>query len=183
LIIKCGTPEEQHALKPGNRGKRDSQLILMQFFNKVMFDDRMTSLEYDIFRKLTAVTGASPEMYEMVLMVDADTRVEKPSLGLMVNTMRNDISVMGVCGETRIANKTASWVTAIQVYEYYVSHHLSKTFESLFGGVTCLPGCFSMYRIKAPKGPDGYWVPILANPDVVAKYSENVVDSMFVREK
>jgi len=48
----------------------------------------------------------------------------------------------------------------------------------MFGGVTCLPGCFSMYRIKAPKGDSGYWVPILANPDVVEHYSENVVDTL-----
>lgn len=44
--------------------------------------------------------------------------------------------------------------------------------------MTCLPGCFSAYRIKAPKGPNGYWVPILANPDVVEHYSENVVDTL-----
>ena len=48
----------------------------------------------------------------------------------------------------------------------------------MFGGVTCLPGCFSMYRIKAPKGSGGYWVPILANPDVVEHYSENIVDTL-----
>jgi len=33
-----------------------------------------------------------------------------------------------------------------------------------------------MYRIKAPKGDSGYWVPIFANPDIVEHYSENVVD-------
>lgn len=64
------------------------------------------------------------------------------------------------------------------VFEYYISHHLTKAFESMFGGVTCLPGCFSMYRIKAPKGNDGYWVPILANPDIVEHYSENIVDTL-----
>lgn len=48
----------------------------------------------------------------------------------------------------------------------------------MFGGVTCLPGCFSMYRIKAPKGETGYWVPILANPDIVEHYSENIVDTL-----
>lgn len=48
----------------------------------------------------------------------------------------------------------------------------------MFGGVTCLPGCFSMYRIKAPKGDQGYWVPILANPDICEHYSENVVDTL-----
>lgn len=35
-----------------------------------------------------------------------------------------------------------------------------------------------MYRIKAPKGNNGYWVPILANPDIVEHYSENVVDTL-----
>ena len=55
---------------------------------------------------------------------------------------------------------------------------MTKAFESMFGGVTCLPGCFSMYRIKAPKGSDGFWVPILANPDIVEHYSENVVDTL-----
>jgi cellulose synthase/poly-beta-1,6-N-acetylglucosamine synthase-like glycosyltransferase len=61
---------------------------------------------------------------------------------------------------------------------YFISHHLAKSFESVFGGVTCLPGCFCMYRIKAPKGGQNYWVPILANPDVVEHYSENVVDTL-----
>ena len=28
---------------------------------------------------------------------------------------------------------------------------MTKAFESVFGGVTCLPGCFCMYRIKARK--------------------------------
>ena len=35
-----------------------------------------------------------------------------------------------------------------------------------------------MYRIKSPKGGEGYWVPILANPDIVEHYSENVVDTL-----
>ena len=35
-----------------------------------------------------------------------------------------------------------------------------------------------MYRIKAPKGANGHWVPILANPDIIEHYSENVVDTL-----
>lgn len=67
-------------------------------------------------------------------------------------------------------------VTAIQVFEYYISHHYAKAFESLFGIVTCLPGCFSMYRIKSPK--NGAWVPILANPDIILEYNQNVVTTL-----
>jgi chitin synthase len=66
----------------------------------------------------------------------------------------------------------------LAVFEYYLAHHQTKAFEAMFGGVTCLPGCFSMYRIKAPKGQDGFWVPIIANPDIVEHYSENVVDTL-----
>ncbi|KAG9094709.1 Chitin synthase, class 3 [Ceratobasidium sp. UAMH 11750] len=72
-----------------------------------------------------------------------------------------------------------TWESApIQVFEYYISHHLTKAFESMFGGVTCSPGCFSIYRIMAPKGQSGYWVPILAKPDTVEHYSENTVDTL-----
>jgi len=178
VIVKCGTPDEAKSRKPGNRGKRDSQIILMSFLQKVMFDERMTELEFEMFNGLWRVTGISPDFYEIVLMVDADTKVFPDSLTHMVSAMVKDPEIMGLCGETKIANKRASWVSMIQVFEYFISHHLSKSFESVFGGVTCLPGCFCMYRIKAPKGGQNYWVPILANPDVVEHYSENVVDTL-----
>ncbi|PWN52391.1 putative chitin synthase 5 [Violaceomyces palustris] len=178
LIAKCGTPLEADSAKPGNRGKRDSQVLLMAFMQKVMFDERMTAFEYEFFNSIWRVTGVSPDHYEIVLMVDADTKVFPDSLTRMVACMVEDPEIMGLCGETKIANKTETWVTMIQVFEYYISHHQTKAFESCFGGVTCLPGCFSAYRIKAPKGPRGYWVPILANPDIVEHYSENVVDTL-----
>lgn len=177
-IVKCGTPEEASLPKPGNRGKRDSQMVLMSFLQKVMFDERMTTLEFEIFSTIWRVTGLMPEMYEILLMVDADSKVYPDSMTHMVAEMVKDPKIMGLCGETRIENKNTSWVTLIQVFEYYISHHQAKAFESVFGGVTCLPGCFCMYRIKAPKGNDGYWVPVLANPDIVERYSDNVVDTL-----
>ncbi|KAI9843582.1 MAG: Chitin synthase, class 3 [Thelocarpon superellum] len=178
VVVKCGTEDEAAKSKPGNRGKRDSQIILMSFLQKVMFDERMTELEFEMFNGIWKVTGISPDFYEIVLMVDADTKVFPDSLTHMISAMVKDPEIMGLCGETKIANKRESWVTMIQVFEYFISHHLSKSFESVFGGVTCLPGCFCMYRIKAPKGGQNYWVPILANPDVVEHYSENVVDTL-----
>jgi hypothetical protein len=92
--------------------------------------------------------------------------------------MHYDNLIMGVCGETRIANKRQSWVTAIQVYEYFISHHLAKAFESVFGGVTCLPGCFSMYRLKARKANEDDWVPLLVKPEIVREYSQSVVTTL-----
>jgi chitin synthase len=181
VIVKCGTPEEIEAgAKPGNRGKRDSQIILMNFFKRVMFDEAMCPLDFDLFRKIRYLCGVTPDAFEIILMVDADTKVAPDSLSRMVAAMAQDPKVIGLCGETRIANKSESWVSRIQVFEYYLSHHLTKAFESIFGGVTCLPGCFCMYRLKAYKetndGPA--WVPIIINPDIVATYSESNVDTL-----
>ncbi|KAJ2760004.1 hypothetical protein H4S06_001948, partial [Coemansia sp. BCRC 34490] len=146
VIVKCGTPQER--TRPGNRGKRDSQIMLMGFFNKVHFDLPMTPLELEIYHQIKNVIGVLPSHYEYVLMIDADTVVMPDSLNRMVRSMLHDVKIMGLCGETRLANAKSSWITMMQVYEYFISHHLTKAFESLFGSVTCLPGCFCMYRIR-----------------------------------
>jgi chitin synthase len=117
LVVKCGTPDEAKKSKPGNRGKRDSQIILMSFLQKVMFDERMTELEFEMFNGIRKITGISPDFYEIVLMVDADTKVFPDSLTHMISAMVKDPEIMGLCGETKIANKRDSWVSMIQVFE------------------------------------------------------------------
>jgi chitin synthase len=117
LVVKCGTPDEKGKSKPGNRGKRDSQIILMSFLQKVMFDERMTELEFEMFNGIWKITGISPDFYETVLMVDADTKVFPDSMTHMVSAMVKDPEIMGLCGETKIANKRQTWVTMIQVFE------------------------------------------------------------------
>lgn len=92
--------------------------------------------------------------------------------------MQHDPFIMGVCGETRIANKRDSWVTAIQVYEYFISHHMAKAFEAVFGGVTCLPGCFSMFRLKARKSTGDDWIPLIIKPEIVTEYSQSEVHTL-----
>ncbi|KAF7729665.1 Chitin synthase, class 3 [Apophysomyces ossiformis] len=176
VIVKCGTEAEARDKKPGNRGKRDSQVILMNAMQKVYYGERMCALEYQFCKAIVKLTGFHPSCYETCLMVDADTKVYPDSLARMVACMSRDPYIMGLCGETKIANKSDSWVTAIQVFEYYISHHMSKAFESIFGGVTCLPGCFCMYRIIAPKGDR--FVPIFCSTDIVEMYCENIVDTL-----
>jgi chitin synthase len=49
---RCGNPREANDSKPGNRDKRDSQIVLMVFLQKVMFDERMTTFEYELFNSI-----------------------------------------------------------------------------------------------------------------------------------
>ena len=116
LVEKVGNETEQRnkEKKAGNRGKRDSQIILMSFLQRVMFDERMTTFEYEFFNSIWRVTGISPDRYELALCVDADTKVFPDALSRMTACMVDDPEIMGLCGETKIANKAETWVTMIQ---------------------------------------------------------------------
>lgn len=171
VVVKVGTPAER--TKSGNRGKRDSQMVLMRFLNKVHYDAPMTPLELEIYHELKNVIGVHPSFYEYVLMIDADTEVKPDSLNRMVAHFVDDPKIIGLCGETMLVNEKDTWVTMIQVYEYYISHYLAKAFESLFGSVTCLPGCFCMYRIRSTNNK-----PLLVSHQVINDYAEINVDTL-----
>ncbi|KAI7866136.1 chitin synthase [Spinellus fusiger] len=172
VIAKVGKASER--AKPGNRGKRDSQMICMNFLNKVHFDGEMTPLELEVYHQIKNVIGVNPSFYEYILMVDSDTEVLPDALNHMISCMLHDGRIIGLCGETKLVNEDGSWTTMIQVYEYYISHHLAKAFESLFGSVTCLPGCFCMYRIRTPVKNE----PLIISPKVILEYSDNHVDTL-----
>ena len=140
VVVKVGKESEQSKTKPGNRGKRDSQILLMNFLNRVHHRSPMSPLELEMFHQINNIIGVDPELYEYLLMVDADTSVREDSLNRLVAACANNAKIAGICGETSLENEEKSWWTMIQVYEYFISHHLAKAFESLFGSVTCLPG-------------------------------------------
>ncbi|KAF9161173.1 hypothetical protein DFQ26_004795 [Actinomortierella ambigua] len=172
VVAKVGMPNETS--KPGNRGKRDSQLILMRYLNSIHTGGKkMCPLELELYHHMKNIIGVHPNLYEYILQVDADTEVEPESLNRLIACCVNDSRVIGLCGETKVANEDGSFTTMIQVYEYYISHHLAKSFESLFGSVTCLPGCFSLYRVFTLNGK-----PLIVNTKVVEDYSHNEVDTL-----
>ena len=172
VVVKVGRPSER--TRPGNRGKRDTQVLLMRYLNRVHFDTPMSPMELEVYHQMKHVIGIDPSFYEYILMVDADTWVSPDGLNRLVAAACDDRSVIAVCGETMLDNENKSWWTMIQVYEYYISHNLAKAFESLFGSVTCLPGCFSLYRVRsADRGR-----PLFVSDRIIDDYSENRVDTL-----
>ena len=71
VVAKVGRPTETN--KPGNRGKRDSQVLLLQYLNRVHFDAPMSPLELEIYHQMRNVIGIDPTFYEYIFQVDADT--------------------------------------------------------------------------------------------------------------
>lgn len=192
VIVKVGMPAERHTPKPGNRGKRDSQIILLSLLNKLFYNrvnQRVNSpppqkplspLEQKIQHDVETIIGVNLEAYSYLLTLDADTKPDRLALANMVYRM-DDQDIIALCGETRVDNRWDSWLTVIQVYDYYVNHHLNKAFESLFGTVTCLPGCFSIYRIKFKSKKHGKIKPGIIHNDIVDGYSNRNVNSLHTR--
>ncbi|KAF8634990.1 hypothetical protein AX15_000605 [Amanita polypyramis BW_CC] len=175
VVVKIGKPTERQ--RPGNRGKRDSQMVVMHFLNKVHYNAPMNPLELEMYHQIKNVIGVNPTFYEYVFTVDADTTVDPLSLNRLISAMIHDKKLLGVCGETELANAKQSIVTMMQVYEYFISHHMAKAFESLFGSVTCLPGCFSLYRLRTPDTHK----PLLVSNQMIADYAENRVDTLHMK--
>ncbi|KPM37094.1 Chitin synthase 6 [Neonectria ditissima] len=174
VVVKVGKESEQVKSKPGNRGKRDSQILLMSFLNRVHHRSPMSPLELEMFHQINNIIGVDPELYEYLLMVDADTCVSEDSLNRLVAACTHNAKIAGICGETSLENDEKTWWTMIQVYEYFISHHLAKAFESLFGSVTCLPGCFTMYRLRTvDKGK-----PLIISDAIIKDYAVCDVDTL-----
>ncbi|KAF9817354.1 hypothetical protein IEO21_03495 [Rhodonia placenta] len=175
VVVKCGKPGEKQ--RPGNRGKRDTQMLIMRFLNKVHFNSPMNPLELEMYHQIKNVIGVNPSFYEYIFMVDADTTVHPISLNRLVSAMVHDKKIIGVCGETELANAKQSLITMMQVYEYFISHHMAKAFESLFGSVSCLPGCFTLYRLRTPDTHK----PLFISNQIIDDYSENRVDTLHMK--
>ncbi|KAF2197287.1 CHS5 chitin synthase, class V [Delitschia confertaspora ATCC 74209] len=175
VVVKVGKPSE--VSKPGNRGKRDTQVILMRFLNRVHYNLPMSPLELEMHHQIRNIIGVNPTFYEFLLQIDADTVVAPDSATRFVSAFIHDTRLIAVCGETALENAKSSFITMMQVYEYYISHNLTKAFESLFGSVTCLPGCFSMYRIRAAETGK----PLFVSKEIVEAYSEIRVDTLHMK--
>merc|ERR1719217_1791667 len=175
VVVKHGLPMEQTgSAKPGNRGKRDSQLVIMGYFNRIYHGRELSELDAAIEDALIDLNMQSDDM-RLLMTIDADTRVEELAITHMTYAMNQNDGILALCGETKVDNKWQSWVTMMQVFEYYNNHHMKKAFESAFGCVTCLPGCFTMYRILNDDGK-----PLLADDRMLTTLLLHFFPSMFL---
>ena len=94
----------------------------------------MNPLELEMYHQIKNVIGVNPSFYEYLFMVDADTTVDPLSVnrlisayvlfffaltndlnGMYHDSMIHDKKVLGVCGETELANAKQSLITMMQV--------------------------------------------------------------------
>jgi chitin synthase len=127
VVVKVGKPTERS--RPGNRGKRDTQMIIMHFLNKVHFNAPMNPLELEMYHQIKNVIGVNPTFYEYLFMVDADTTVDPYSVNRLISAMIHDKKLLAVCGETSLANAKQSIITMMQVGHITATNYCTLTFS------------------------------------------------------
>lgn len=75
----------------------------------------MAPAELELTHQIKNVIGVNPSFYEFLLSIDADTGVDQHSLSRMIARMMRDRRVIGLCGETSLANPKRTIVSMLQV--------------------------------------------------------------------
>ncbi len=82
---------------------------------------------------------------EIIIFVDSDSFIDKDCVWHLVKHFTNP-EVGAVSGHTDVHNYKENILTRMQSLRYYISFKIYKAAESVFGVVTCCPGCCSAYR-------------------------------------
>lgn len=82
---------------------------------------------------------------EVMVYVDSDTFLMPGAVEKLVQGFV-DPTVAGIAGHTDVENARVNTLTKMQDVRYFFSYKIMKAAESVFGTVSCLPGCFSAYR-------------------------------------
>lgn len=83
---------------------------------------------------------------DVVIFVDSDSFLDINSAKLIVEHFMENPKIGAVSGNTGVENIDTNMLTRMQSARYAVSFDIFKACESVFGVVTCCPGCFSAYR-------------------------------------
>jgi hyaluronan synthase len=127
-----------------NDGSTDGTLAALQELQKKY--DKLSVISIPPSGKRHGMTAAIKKAKgEIVVVVDSDTFLDSMALRHIVSGFE-DPRQGAVSGHTNCANVETNSLTGMQAIRYFVSFKLLKTSESLFGCVTCCPGCLSAYR-------------------------------------
>lgn len=150
IVVKIGRDDEQGRPKPGNRGKRDSQLLVYNFLHFANYHAGWSPLFEDIEYQIRECLDMDARDAMYMLVADSDTEIQPTGISYLVNQLAKDPTLIGVCGYTGVSNPVDSFVACSQVFEYWLTHAVLKALESVCSNVLVLSGCFTIYRLKWP---------------------------------
>jgi chitin synthase len=133
------------AKKRKNAGKKDSLVLTDDIFIKG--DEHFGQVRDAILREFDM------ESCDYIFHTDADSVIGPNAFRRLVNALISNEKIAAVAGLVLVPfesfSGTGFW-NFFQGFQYYYGQVVRKASESLWGKVTCLPGCITMVRAQHP---------------------------------
>jgi hyaluronan synthase len=101
--------------------------------------------------------GVKRATHEIIIFIDSDSFIEPDAVRHLVKYFASP-TVGAVSGHTDVYNRDTNLLTQMQALRYYIAFKIYKASESVFGSVTCCPGCCSAYRRSYISGIMDEWL-------------------------
>ena len=123
------------------------------------FSVRLLRFEENRGKAAVLNDGLSQARHELIVTIDADTRLEPGSLTKIVDHLLSDRRrTVAVAGALLVANAQDSLIAAAQQWDYFHGIAAVKRMQSMYGGTLVAQGAFSIYRrdvlLRAGGWPD-----------------------------
>lgn len=130
-------------------GSSDRTLEMMHRSAKNIRDSvrrvEIVSFEKNRGKRYAMAEGAKRARHDISIFIDSDSFIAPDAVRHLVKYFA-DPSVGAVSGHTDVWNRKENLLTEMQAIRYYIAFKVYKAAESVFGTVTCCPGCCSAYR-------------------------------------
>ncbi|CAD0084050.1 unnamed protein product [Aureobasidium vineae] len=170
LVITAGFMEDVPVIvfeKVKNAGKKDSLILCHDLFN-VMRED--APLYTRLLRKeieknvLPTLVGEDFPGFDMVFCTDADSVIHKGAVAGLANALVRDPKAIASCGLVLVELEAGAEWSYWNLYQQF--QFVRRQAESVWGKVTCLPGCITMVAVRPEMAGamTKYAAPITAYP-------------------
>jgi len=144
-IYAEGYPRDRLEVIVVNDGSTDGTLKEMRMAQARHPTLTVVDFEQNKGKRHGMAIGALLARAEFLIYVDSDSFLMPGAIRKVLQGLA-DPTVAAVAGHTDVENVAVNALTRMQDVRYFVSYRVMKAAESVFGAVSCCPGCFSAYR-------------------------------------
>ena len=132
-------------VKDKNMGKRDSLILSHDTFNVPRLLNTVNAEFRSSMRNhISRLYGI--HSFTHMFCTDADTIICADSFHYLIETIETKNAV-AACGLVVVNKPSFQFWNMVQNFQYMYGQYIRRRTESIFGKVTCLPGCITMFKI------------------------------------